>query len=114
MKVIKVLFTLGFLVSLGCAKDGIPILGLDGDGKVSEFFIGEKDFKENMTGLIDSVNKSTIKVLEEKEAKPFMLRTVVVGVGLKFEAGFGPFAKASAEPKVRFVFSNVAKDVPMP
>jgi hypothetical protein len=106
----KITTTLCFLAVLmgtaGCSKDGIPVLGLDDNNKLVEIFVKDEKFQEQTTKLIDDVTESTMPVLKTESNNGWMLRTAVVGLGLKFEAGFGPFKKASAAPRVYMAFSN--------
>jgi hypothetical protein len=64
-----------------------------------------------MGGIMTTVNDSTLPSLkaQERNAPPrsrWMLRDIVVGIGLSFSAGLGPIFSLTASPRLRFIFSN--------
>lgn len=111
----SVLFTLLlsslFVLSSCRSITGLPIIGEDGEGRPKTFFVKEKLFVSNTQDLLDSVQETTLLSLEKNQSHQWLLRTAVVGLGVKFEVGVGPIIKVSATPKIRMAFSNSQQPV---
>ncbi len=109
----NLLFILVAMLGLsGCAQDGIPLLGMDDSGSILERYASDEEFREELTKATSQVNHSTFTALRSSgQDQSGMLRTVVVGLGFTFQGGLGPFITASAQPKVRFGFSNSKKPI---
>ncbi len=98
----------------GCLgnRSGVALLGLDSRGKPLEIFVNKETLSQSLGSLMDSVNETTLLTLENSsEKKEWFLRTAVVGLGVKIEAGLGPFVKVSATPRLKLAFSNQIKPV---
>ena len=107
-----------FTLSAQAAKSGeveIPMVGQADDGSTIEVAIPESEYSERLKGAISGVEKSTLVALSRKseESKPWMLRSVVVGLGLNMEVKLGPLIKFGALPRFRLGFSN-AKEPSIP
>ena len=92
----------------GCNYEGqIPVIGVDQNGNPTQVMVSEKDYTDRLTTLISSVQDSALPVLNRREVhKPWMLRTLVFGIGVNAEVGVGPLIKVGAYPRTRLVFSN--------
>ena len=115
MKVLAV--TGGLLAALfvvGCSN-GIPILGIQEDGKIMNQKVDPVHYSEQMGILIDGLQTQTVPLLEQKtqEARAkggkWEMNTVLVGVGIVAQANATPLIGASFEPRFRFIFANVDK-----
>ena len=95
----------------GCAGK-MAFVGFDGNGKSIEAYVDEKGFSERLTEALTSVRDSVTPALDGGVEGDWRLRTVVVGFGVKGEAGIGPF-KVAVKPRVRAAFTN-CEDSPIP
>lgn len=89
----------------------IPMVGQNEKGEPIEFSIPENVYKQNLTKALSEVEKSTLVSLQSipDEGKPWMLRSVVVGIGVNMEVKLGPVIKFGALPRFRVGFSNAAE-----
>lgn len=94
---------------------GIPMLGQTADGKVIETSVPEGIYTDRLKTAISNVEISTLRALKQRkeDAKPFMLRSVVVGLGVNMELKVGPVIRFGALPRFRVGFSN-AKEPSIP
>lgn len=102
------------LVSAKGYSADILMVGLSKEGAPVEVLVPESKYKDNLKRAIVEVHNSTLPVLEKKAdfTKGWMLRTVVVGVGVNMEIGIGE-AKFGILPRFRVGFSN-AKEPSVP
>lgn len=86
----------------------IPMVGLNEDGSPIETFVPEMPYKEKLTQGIISVQESTIPILQKRgeSKKGWMLRSVIVGLGIQMEIKLGPIVKFGVLPRFRIGFSN--------
>lgn len=122
---LKTIFLPAMIFIAGCSasnspssSDGdsdIPLIGQTEDGKFIEVTIPEIEYFERLKTAIHEVEESTMQALVQKteQSKPFMLRSVVVGLGLNMEIKLGPIIKFGALPRFRVGFSN-AKEPSFP
>ncbi|MBI3556952.1 MAG: hypothetical protein HY074_11870 [Deltaproteobacteria bacterium] len=90
----------------GCNSDGIPLIGLDDDKNPVEVLVSKADYAKRMGTAVTAVQDSALPALNRRAlGGDWLLRTLVVGIGVNAEIGIGPY-KASALPKFRVVFSN--------
>lgn len=100
------------LINTGCKslKKGVTLIGIDESGEEVSMIISKKEYSKNVETLLTAVNESTLPALTEtNQFNSWKLRTVVVGIGLKFEGSLGPIAKASVSPAFKMAFSNAKK-----
>jgi len=91
----------------GCAQEGIPILGLDDNGRYIERYASDGELRNELMGVSTQVASSTFKALQSAtQDQSGTLRTVVVGLGFNFSGGLGDFVTLGVSPRVRFIFSN--------
>lgn len=103
-------------VSSGYAADqAIPVVGLREDGAPVESIISESAYTEKLKTALTGVEKSTLQALSKQQdkGKPWLLRSVVVGVGVNAEVMLGPLVKFGVLPRFRLGFSN-AKEPSIP
>ena len=104
-----VLILLGFAVSAPsrAALGDVPMVGLDEKGSPIEIFVPKKSYQNRMTNIVSELWRTTCSVLD-RHAKigPWMMRTVIVGVGGTVETGFDPVFKVGATARLRMAFSN--------
>ncbi len=106
-------FILGLWGSASVAGS-ILMVGLDKEGKEMIMDVPVKNYKDNLKKAIAGVQISTLPVLQRKSEslKGWMLRSVVVGLGVNLEVGIGE-AKLGVLPRFRVGFSN-AKEPSVP
>lgn len=112
---ISALFFLAIAMECSMGLSGeILMVGLDKNGAPVEVLVPESQYKDNLKKALVEVHSSTLPVLEAKSdfTKGWMLRTVVVGVGVNMELGIGE-AKFGILPRFRVGFSN-AKEPSVP
>ena len=108
---------LGWIAALGLISvslaagevDDIPLVGLDKDGKTIETSIAPVEYVSRLSTATESVLSSTVEALGKSAsaaAKPWKVRTIVVGVGAELEVGVGPILKLKAVPRFRVAFSD--------
>lgn len=96
----------------GCGKSGIPIIGLDKDGKEVTYYVPEKDYVENMGTIMMTAQESVYPALSENSrASSWHIRTLVLGLGFNLEFSAGPIITAGVQPRLRFAFSNSKKPI---
>ena len=98
----------------GCAGQ-LPLIGLDEEGNPIASRVDESKYIKHLSRGLISLQESVVPALEratETEAN-WKLRTVMVGFGLKAEAGFGPF-KVGVAPRIRGAFTNLNGNPAMP
>jgi hypothetical protein len=107
--IVFLLYLNGF-ASSAFAQD-IPVVGVDDQGQVIESYVPEVLFKERLTTAIQSVQDSTAKAIKKQIHTPthWMLRTVVVGLGINMEIKAGPIIKLGALPRFRVAFTNAVE-----
>jgi hypothetical protein len=86
----------------------MTMLGVAEDGSEIETTIPESRYKEQLKKALHSVQDSTLAVLQRNSVKApsWLLRTVVVGLGLKMEFGVGPIVQVGVLPRFRLAFTN--------
>jgi hypothetical protein len=110
MKLIKVFSILVGLLAVGCTRNGIPLIGMDDHNKYYEYMVDDKEYAKNLKMLFESSDQAIKPALEESVKKSsWSLSTVVVGLGLKGEAGVGPVLTISVSPRFRLAYSNSPK-----
>lgn len=89
----------------------VPVIGVDEEGKVIENFVPEMMFKERLTSAIQAVQDSTAKAIKKQNLIPskWMLRTIVVGLGVNMEIKAGPIIRLGALPRFRVAFTNAVE-----
>ena len=98
------------LILAACAKEGIPILGLDDKGVFVETYVNPVQMQDNLQKTTAQVEESTFSALQAAAPEASAtLRTVAVGLGFNLRAGIGPVVSVGTYPRVRFFFSNARK-----
>lgn len=93
------------------SEEGLSVVGLDQTHQEMNLTLSSEQYAETLSAIVSNVNDSTLSALQAKEraaqdSSYWMLRDVVVGIGLSFTAGLGPIYHISAAPRIRFCFSN--------
>lgn len=97
---------LAVLVAGNAFASSIPMVGSDLNGEPAIVNVPQNEYVERLKSVLINANDSVVPFLQKREAKPgWMLRTVVVGLGVSTEIGIGPF-KVGATPRSRLVFTN--------
>ncbi|MBI3543662.1 MAG: hypothetical protein HY075_10360 [Deltaproteobacteria bacterium] len=98
---------LGFVVlASGCNMNEIPLVGLDDNGNPTQVIIGKKDYSKNLGLAVNAVQDSAIPAVSRRsQSQPWLLRTIVLGLGVNTEIGIGAY-KVGALPKFRVALSN--------
>lgn len=105
-KTLVLCLCLASLVASGCNFDDILLVGLDEKDNPAEAVLSRKDYADKVGKALATVQESSVPVLESRNASSgFMLRTLVIGIGVSAEAGIGPF-KVGAVPRFRVAFTN--------
>jgi hypothetical protein len=107
---IILLVCLNGLTSSAYSND-VPVIGIDEQGKVVEEFVPEVLFKEKLSTAVQSVQDSTAKAIKKQIQVPgrWMLRSIVVGLGVNMEIKAGPIIKLGALPRFRVAFTNAVE-----
>lgn len=94
------------MASTSFAK-GIPLIGLNRDGKQVSVSVSQSDFEKQMKEIATSVHESAMPaLLQHSRGHYWMLRTLVIGVGLQLDAGLGPILSITTKPRFRLVYTN--------
>ncbi len=103
--------TSAFSYSAGAATDTIPVVGLLSDGSEVADEVPRQVYTDNLKKALVNVEQSTMQALAKKsdQKKKWMLRTVIIGIGINMEVKLGPIWKMGVLPRFRVIFSN-AKD----
>lgn len=102
----------GFIMAVLAANtsfaEDIPMLGIAEDGSPVEVLVPESTYKEKLTQAVISLQDSSLNALQSKNtaSSGWMLRTAVVGLGVKIELGLGPIVKFGILPRFRLAFTN--------
>lgn len=88
--------------------DDIPMLGIAEDGSPIEIFVPESTYQERLTQAVVSLQEATLPILEQKSqtSTDWMLRSVVVGLGVRIDIGLGNLIRFGIIPRFRLAFSN--------
>lgn len=108
MKLILVLsLTAACLWSPSAIAADIPMVGLNDEGARVEVLVPSGKYRNNLKKAIVSVESTTLPILQKKSqgVKGWMIRTVVVGLGVATELGLGE-VKFGILPRFRVGFSN--------
>lgn len=89
----------------------IPIVGIDKDRKPFVTSVPADRYQARLTAVLDATDQSLQPALERTRCKSpgkasWNLRTVAVGVSAGVGGGLGPIVNASAEARVRLVYTN--------
>lgn len=105
--------TAGLCAQSALAAD-ITMVGIDKDGLPVEVTMPAGKYQNQLKKAIVAVEASTLPVLQKKSAgsSGWLLRTVVVGLGVNTEIGLGE-VKFGILPRFRIGFSN-AKEPAVP
>jgi hypothetical protein len=139
----KRLFLAAFVCALAPAiaqAADVRMIGLDEDGKSVEVVVPKNEYTNRLTHLLGAARDSAAPVLSEVAARnrdaatsgsgnggaasgapaagadsqnPWILRTVVVGMGVSGTIGLGPIIQLTATPRFRVGFTN-SSDVAIP
>ncbi len=90
---------------LANATEVVPVVAVNDAGEVVEFAMEKPTYIAQMKATTEAVNDSVLPSLTSK-ASPWMLRTVVVGLGLGIEIGLGPVIQLKGTHRFRLVYSN--------
>ena len=107
-----IFFALLLLPRLGHAfGETIPVVGLDKNQQEVSVAIPKEQFQKNFSQVVTTIQDSTLIAIENKEridgsVSDWLLRDVVVGIGLNLTAGLGPIYHVTAAPRIRACFSN--------
>ncbi len=87
------------------------MIGIDEQGQAIEIFVPEVVYKDKLQTAIQSVQESTTKAIQRQSSQVsnWMLRTVVVGIGVNMEIKVGPIIKLGALPRFRIAFTNAVE-----
>jgi len=99
---------MSLLWSAAVLAEDIPMVGIAEDGSPIEVLVPVSSYQQKLTQAVVSVQQSTLPVLEQKtqSSMGWMLRTAVVGLGVKLEVGLGPLVKFGILPRFRLAFTN--------
>ena len=101
------LFIVCLLGCASCAKEGIPILGLDDNGAFVERYVSKNQMRHELKKTTSQVAESTFTALEASPVDTSAtLRTVAVGLGFNLKGGLSHIISIGVSPKIRFAFSN--------
>jgi hypothetical protein len=102
------------LLLTGC-KGNLALIGLDGKHQPVSAFFDESHYQRHFLRGLRDTDESLVPMLERHAAKEkrWELQLVVVGLGIKAQAGIGPF-QASIAPGIRAIFSNTDHPPPLP
>jgi hypothetical protein len=107
MKKTGILAALAVLSLVGCAKDGVPLIGLDDKGQLIERYESDAKVRDELARAAGQVGQSAFSAINASPAdQSGMLRTVAVGIGFNLSGGLGPIITMGVAPKARFIFSN--------
>ncbi|MEO5971555.1 MAG: hypothetical protein ABIQ95_16645 [Bdellovibrionia bacterium] len=108
------IFSICFIFS-GCKMvNGIPVIGSDENNNPVQLWIPEKDYVESVLAATTSIDDTTLPVLKKREThSPWLLRTVVIGIGVTTQVGIGPF-QIGALPRFRMIFTNSSDPTNVP
>lgn len=116
MKILNVymIFLICFIFS-GCKiLNGIPVIGSDENNNPVQLWVSEKDYVEGVLAATTAIDETTLPVLKKREAdSPWLLRTVVIGIGVNTQVGIGPF-QIGALPRFRMIFTNSSDPTNVP
>ena len=85
----------------------VPVIQLDRDGNPEQVKIDGKDYTARLKGVMQTFHDSALPALSSTEANNnWMLRVVLVGVGVNTSFGLGPIFSIGAAPRVRLLFTN--------
>ena len=93
------------------SEEGLSVVGFDQTHREMNLTLSSEQYAETLSAIVSNVNDSTLSALQSKEraaqdSSYWMLRDVVVGIGLTITAGLGPIYHISAAPRIRFCSSN--------
>ena len=115
--VLSITFLNAFAFTAAADSHGIPMVGVKENGNPIEIMVPENMYSERVQTALTEVEMSTLAALSKMSlmpvSKPWMLRSVVVGLGLNMEIKLGPIIKFGALPRFRVGFSN-AKEPSFP
>ena len=101
------LFILVCLAMVGCAEDGIPLVGMDHDKSPVTVFVSQEGYEQRLTQLINDIEDSTLETLHSQpKDRVWKLSTVIVGFGFNFDVGLGPILRQGISAKARVAFSK--------
>lgn len=96
------------VMSAGAASSEVVMVGLDEQNQPLTVEVPRAKFVGNLTSAVKDVNGAAIQAItarSEKEGGKWLLRSVVVGVGVNAEAGVGPILRVGVLPRFRLGFS---------
>jgi hypothetical protein len=104
---------LGAAVPALSRADTLPVVGLDREGKQVGVALESGEYARVLGDIVSTVHDSALSALGRQASSSssaadteWMLRDVVIGVGVTFSAGLGPIYSATAAPRVRLCYSN--------
>jgi len=100
-------FLIGLLTPTLCLADELPIVGLDKNRQETIRSLSKEAYTRQFQSVIMTVHESTLPALRAQEKKSrWMLRDVVVGLGMSVSAGIGPIWKATVSTAIKLCYSN--------
>lgn len=94
--------------------DPLPIIGVDGDGNVAEYAVSARQYTQELTHLVASVQDTALPVLRASQTRhrcdTWMLRRVGVGVTFGLQVGIGSLFKLALLPQFRLQFANIRSE----
>lgn len=103
---------LGMAVPALCRADTLPVVGLDREGKQVGVALESGEYARVLSDIVSTVHDSALSALGRQSSSStaadtvWMLRDVVIGVGVTFSAGLGPIYSVTAAPRIRLCYSN--------
>jgi hypothetical protein len=102
----RILLWLFALVGVARCAGRMPLVGIDGKGKITEAFVDEARYERNLERALGESSQGMLQVLEKQHPRGhWRLRTAQLGFAVSAEAGIGPF-KAGIRPGIRAAFST--------
>jgi len=90
-----------------CFADELPMIGLDKNHQETTRSLSKEAYTQQFRTVVMTVHESTLPALQTQEKKSrWMLRDVVVGLGLSISAGIGPIWKATVSSAIQLCYSN--------
>lgn len=94
------------------ASDTIPMIGLNEDNQPIQYFIKSDKYQKEVAEMISSVQETTLPILYKRNpTQGWNVRTVIVGMGVDFEAGIPFVFKVGIIPYFSMAFSNAVDPI---